>query len=99
MKKRGFIGAILGVICVSGVIVWWVDRQEPASATPVIVPPVPVVVGKVQVADFPIVMMGIGSVVAYNVVDVRAQVTGTIEKIGFAEGQSVHPISLIAQRL
>src|SRR6201994_2864586 len=97
MKKRGIIGAILGVICVSGVIVWWLDGQEPASATPVIVPPVPVVAGKVQVADFPIVMMGIGSVVAYNVVDVRAQVTGTIEKIGFVEGQTVHPGDLIAQ--
>jgi multidrug efflux system membrane fusion protein len=47
---------------------------------------VPVVAAKVEVADFPIVMMGIGSVVAYNVVDVRAQVTGTIVKIGFVEG-------------
>ena len=36
-------------------------------------------------------------VVAYNVVDVHAQVTGTIEQIGFVEGQVVHPNSLIAQ--
>jgi multidrug efflux system membrane fusion protein len=35
--------------------------------------------------------------VAYNVVDVHAQVTGTIDKIGFVEGQIVHPGSLIAQ--
>jgi len=97
MKMRGIIGAILGAICVGGVIVWRVDGQEPAPATPVIVPPIPVVAAKVQVADFPIVMMGIGSVVAYNVVDVRAQVTGTIEKIGFVEGQTVRPGDLIAQ--
>jgi multidrug efflux system membrane fusion protein len=65
--------------------------------TPVIDLPVPVVTAKVQVADFPIVMTGIGSVVPYNVVDVHAQVTGTIEKIGFVEGQTVHPDDLIAQ--
>ncbi len=85
------------MICVGGLIAWRVDGQEPAPATPAIVPPVPVVAAKVQVADFPIVMTGIGSVVAYNVVDVHAQVTGTIEKIGFVEGQTVHPGDLIAQ--
>jgi multidrug efflux system membrane fusion protein len=42
-------------------------------------------------------MSGIGTVEAYNVVSVRAQVTGTIDKIGFVEGQAVHPGSLIAQ--
>jgi membrane fusion protein, multidrug efflux system len=42
-------------------------------------------------------MTGIGSAVAYNVVDVRAQVTGTIEKIGFVEGQFVRPGDLIAR--
>jgi multidrug efflux system membrane fusion protein len=42
-------------------------------------------------------MSGIGTVTAYNVVDVHAQVTGTIDQIGFVEGQTVHPGSLIAQ--
>jgi multidrug efflux system membrane fusion protein len=42
-------------------------------------------------------MSGIGTVVAYNVVDVHAQVTGTIDQIGFVEGQTVHPGNLIAQ--
>jgi hypothetical protein len=32
MKKRGVIGAILGVICVGGLIAWRVDGQEPAPA-------------------------------------------------------------------
>ena len=60
-------------------------------------PSVPIVAEPVQVSDVPIVMSGIGTVAAYNVVDVHAQVTGTIEKIGFVEGQAVHPGSLIAQ--
>jgi membrane fusion protein, multidrug efflux system len=98
MIKRGIIGASLGVICLGGgLVAWRVDGQEPMPATPVVAPPVPVVVAKVQVADFPIVMTGIGSAVAYNVVDVRAQITGTIQTIGFVEGQTVHPGSLIAQ--
>jgi multidrug efflux system membrane fusion protein len=42
-------------------------------------------------------MTGIGTVVAYNVVDVHAQVAGTIEQIGFVEGQTVQPGNLIAQ--
>jgi membrane fusion protein, multidrug efflux system len=97
MKKRTIIGVFLGVVCAVGVVAWRVDSQVPTSATAVIVPPVPVVAAKVQVSDFPIVKTGIGSVVAYNVVDVHAQVTGTIEKLGFVEGQTVHPGSLIAQ--
>jgi multidrug efflux system membrane fusion protein len=58
---------------------------------------VSVVAEKIQASNVPIVMSGIGTVVAYNVVDVHAQVTGTIDKIGFVEGQIVHPGSLIAQ--
>jgi multidrug efflux system membrane fusion protein len=60
-------------------------------------PAIPVVAATVEVSDFPIVVSGIGTVMAYNVVDVHAQVTGTIEKIGFIEGQTVHPGDLIAQ--
>jgi membrane fusion protein, multidrug efflux system len=97
MNKRQIVSGVLGLICVGGLIAWRVDGQERAQKTTVIVAPVPVVTVKVQVADFPIVMTGIGSVVPYNVVDVHAQVTGTIEKIGFVEGQTVHPGDLIAQ--
>ncbi len=45
----------------------------------------------------PVVKVGIGTVVAYNSVAVHTQVTGTIQQIGFVEGQTVHPGSLIAQ--
>jgi membrane fusion protein, multidrug efflux system len=62
--------------------------EPPPPAAPA---PVPVVTTKVQVSDVPIVMTGIGTVEPYNVVDVHTQVTGTIEKIGFVEGQAVKP--------
>ncbi|MEJ0047645.1 MAG: efflux RND transporter periplasmic adaptor subunit [Rhodospirillales bacterium] len=41
-------------------------------------------------------LTGIGTVVAYNSVSMH-KVTGTIQEIGFVEGQTVHPGSLIAQ--
>jgi multidrug efflux system membrane fusion protein len=45
----------------------------------------------------PLVKMGLGTVVAYNTVNMHTQVTGTIQQIGFVEGQPVQPGSLIAQ--
>ena len=45
----------------------------------------------------PTELTGIGTVAAYNVVAIHAQVAGTIDKVGFTEGQTVHPGSLIAQ--
>jgi multidrug efflux system membrane fusion protein len=97
MKKLSMIIGVGAAICLAGLAAWRIDAAESPSppATPAL--PVPVVTAKVEVSDFPIVMFGIGTVVAYNVVDVHAQVTGTIERIGFVEGQVVHPGDLIAQ--
>lgn len=98
MKKRAVVLGFCTALCAGGFAAWHVYGATQASAPPTAAPQaVPVVAAKVQASDFPIVMEGIGSVVAYNVVDVRAQVTGTIQKIGFVEGQTVHPGDLIAQ--
>lgn len=88
----------LCVAAVGGGFATWQTQHAraslPTAATPA---SVPVVAEKVRVSDIPIVLTGIGSVAAYNVVDVHAQVTGTIEKIAFTEGQTVHPGSPIAE--
>ena len=96
MKTRAVVIGACAAICAGGFAAWQVYGGKPPPP-PQAASAVPVVAAKVQVSDFPIVMEGIGSVVAYNVVDVRAQVTGTIEKIGFVEGQTVHPGDVIAQ--
>jgi membrane fusion protein, multidrug efflux system len=76
----------------------WETQRVAATPAPTAAPAaVPVVAQKVRVSNVPIVLSGIGTVQAYNVVDVHAQVTGTIDKISFVEGQTVHPGSLIAQ--
>jgi multidrug efflux system membrane fusion protein len=76
------------------------SRFYPSEAAPeqaVASPSVPVNTAKVEVGNMPIMLTGIGSVEPYNVVDVHTQVTGTIQQIGFVEGQSVHQGGLIAQ--
>jgi multidrug efflux system membrane fusion protein len=99
MKKRIVVAGLCIAVCTVGVATWQVSAAGPApqASAQAPAPAVPVVAQKVQVSDVPIVMTGIGTVMAYNVVDVHAQVTGTIERIGFVEGQAVHPGSLIAQ--
>jgi multidrug efflux system membrane fusion protein len=97
MKKRVAITGLCIVIAAGAVAAQQVQGAKPAARPHTSTPAIPVVAEKVQMADTPLVMSGIGSVQAYNVVNVRAQVTGTIEKIGFVEGQAVHPGSLIAQ--
>jgi hypothetical protein len=52
----------------------------------------PLVATKVQVSNVPVVIMGIGTAAAYNVVDVHAQAARAIEKVGFVEGpESSYP--------
>ena len=97
MTKRSVVLGVVAAACIGG-IAWRAmiagAAPPPPAASP---PPVPVVAAKVQVSDVPIVMEGIGTVVPYNIVDIHTQVTGTIEKIGFVEGQLVKPGDLIAQ--
>lgn len=96
--QRRFLFAGFGIaVCATGSIAWHGFAARPPQSAAAPPPPVPVVAQRVQVSDVPIVMSGIGTVMAYNAVDVRTQVTGSIEQIGFVEGQTVHPGSLIAQ--
>jgi membrane fusion protein, multidrug efflux system len=47
--------------------------------------------------DVPIYLSGVGTVVAYNTVSVRAQIQGQIVSINFTEGQTVRTGDLLAQ--
>jgi membrane fusion protein, multidrug efflux system len=97
MGKFRRLGAALAAAGVAALVGWRLEIKPSDASPPPVVPPVPVVEATVQVSDMPIVRVGIGTVVAYNSVAVHTQVTGTIQKIGFVEGQAVHPGSLIAQ--
>jgi multidrug efflux system membrane fusion protein len=52
-------------------------------------PPVPVKIAPVEKADFPVYLTGLGTVQAFNTVQVRTRVDGQIIKVAFKEGQFV----------
>jgi multidrug efflux system membrane fusion protein len=96
--RKGIIMLGVCLAATSGAAAFWhISRADAVTETPAAPPPVPVVTQKVQLSDQPVILAGIGSVQSYNVVDVHSQVTGTIQQIGFVEGQTVHKGDLIAQ--
>jgi multidrug efflux system membrane fusion protein len=73
----------------------WPSREaEAANSGP---PAAPIVAGTVAQHDVPIYLNGVGTVIAYNTVVVRAQIQGQIISINFTEGQQVHTGDLLAQ--
>jgi multidrug efflux system membrane fusion protein len=59
--------------------------------------PIPVTFARVQLADFPVYLTGLGTVRAYNTVTVRSRVDGEIIKIAFKEGEIVREGDLLVQ--
>jgi multidrug efflux system membrane fusion protein len=97
MSKLVKLGATLGTIGVAALVGWQIAAKPSEASVPLSSPPVSVVEAKVQISDMPITRTGIGTVVAYNSVAVHTQVTGTIQKVDFVEGQTVHPGSPVVQ--
>jgi multidrug efflux system membrane fusion protein len=62
---------------------------KPPTGDPALAPAIPVKVVRAQAADVPIYINGIGTVQAYNTVNVRSKVDGEIVQILFQEGQDV----------
>jgi membrane fusion protein, multidrug efflux system len=60
-------------------------------------PAVPVYAATAKAESVPIVVRGIGTVKAYNTVTVKSEVTGTIVKIAYRQGQFVRKGQLLVQ--
>lgn len=89
--------AVIAAVLASGAgfaAIHFADADKPEPAAP---PPVPVVATTVTQHDVPIYLRGVGTVVAYNNVIVRSQITGQIVNIAFAQGQTVHKGDLLAE--
>ena len=100
MKKKAIIAIALvtAVVAAGGLLYSTHTRPlEKAAAAPAAPPAVPIVAGVVTQHDVPIYLSGVGTVIAYNTVVVRAQIQGQIISINFTEGQTVHAGDLLAQ--
>src|SRR5262245_23835603 len=98
MRKMRWSLLLIGVAFIGGV--WFYFNHQPsateqgASSTKQIgragpAAPVPVVAGVVQKRDVPIYLDGIGTVQAYNTVSVHPQISGTLTKVAYREGQDL----------
>ncbi len=59
--------------------------------------PVPVTLATVEKTDFPVYLLGLGTVQGFNTVVVRTRVDGQINKIAFTEGQYVQQGDVLAE--
>jgi multidrug efflux system membrane fusion protein len=99
-RRRG--GWLLALVLLAGAggAYAWQTRQhaaetaKPAARGPA---PVPVTFARVEQGPFGVVLGSLGTVQAYNTVQVRSRVDGEILKIGFREGQVVKKGDLLAQ--
>ena len=72
-------------------------RSAPAPQAPTAPAAVAVVAALVQSHDVPIYLRGVGTVIAYNNVLIRSQITGQLVKISFHQGQLVKKGDVLAQ--
>jgi multidrug efflux system membrane fusion protein len=71
--------------------------EAPPPAPPAKPAPAPVRVATVEKKDFPIVLTGLGTAQAMNMVTVRSRVDGQIVKVAFEEGQMLKEGDLLVQ--
>jgi membrane fusion protein, multidrug efflux system len=96
-----FIGIIVVLVAAAGIGAtlttkyWTTSRSRaPAVASP---SATTVVAASVQSHDVPIYLRGVGTVIAFNNVIVRSQITGQLVKIAFNQGQSVNKGDLLGE--
>src|SRR5262245_49907 len=97
MRRRlVIVVAALVAAATTGFVAWRV--HDPAAAVAAAPPPaVPVVAAPVQSSDVPVYLRGVGTVIAYNNVVVRSQITGQIVRIAFTQGRTVKKGDLLAE--
>jgi membrane fusion protein, multidrug efflux system len=59
--------------------------------------PIPITAGQVAVRDVPLYVVGVGTVQAYNTVNIQARVDGQLDSVDFREGQDVKTGDRLAQ--
>ncbi len=99
MLKRTILAslAIAGIIGigVASLVLWHrSDTQQTVAVPP---PTVPVLAEVATTHAVPIYLRGVGTVIAFNNVVVRSQITGPLIKINFRQGQTVHKGDLLAE--
>lgn len=96
-KKLLISVAALAILAAVAFAITRVSRSRPPTQATADLAPVSVVAASVVSHDVPIYLRGVGTVIAYNNVIVRSQITGQLVKIAFIQGQTVKTGDLLAQ--
>ncbi|MGH1589118.1 efflux RND transporter periplasmic adaptor subunit [Methylobacterium phyllosphaerae] len=98
-KRSRAVGLVLLLLAAAGGGAYGYTRlNQPAVKSRAAAPqPVPVTLGSVEQGPFALVSNGLGTVQAYNTVQVRTRVDGEIQKVAFREGQTVHKGDVLVQ--
>jgi multidrug efflux system membrane fusion protein len=96
MRKGPVVLTVLLIgIAAAGAAWWHRSRAAPTPEAPP--PPTPVVAAAVAAHPVPIYLRGVGTVIAFNNVVLRSQITGPLIKIGFRQGQTVRKGDVLAE--
>ena len=98
MTGRGM--AFIGVGAAAALFVAWHFIGTPAGAEaqqPAPQPEIPVSVAKAETQDVSVYFDGLGTVQAFNVAEIKAQVTGILTALPAKEGQEVHKGDVVAE--
>jgi multidrug efflux system membrane fusion protein len=88
-----------GILAVAGAAAAWHWSESPAAAqqAPSNPPAIPVTAAKAKRQDIPVYLPGLGTVQAFNVVEIKAQVDGNLVALPAKEGQEVHKGDIVAE--
>jgi multidrug efflux system membrane fusion protein len=98
MTNRRGLGLLLVAGSIGGFLAW--GQMMPVSADaadPSPPPSIPVSAAAAKVEDVPVFLDGLGTVQPLNIVQIKAQVNGTLIALPVAEGQEVHKDDIVAE--
>jgi membrane fusion protein, multidrug efflux system len=96
LRQIGLVGAVLAAGAFGG---WHLLRGDATAdaADPAPQPKIPVTTTMTKVQDVPVYLDGLGTVRAYNIDEIKAQVNGILTELPVREGQEVHKGDIVAE--
>src|SRR5580698_5331933 len=95
--RRKPVVLTIALICVVGLAAALWPRSRAETEPTKEADTTPVVAGSVKSGPVPIYLRGVGTVIAFNNVVVRSQITGPLVKVSFEQGQAVHKGDVLAE--
>jgi membrane fusion protein, multidrug efflux system len=99
MTARRGIGLLMLAVALASAFVGWrmINPASADAAGPATTPSVPATTTAAQIENIPVYLNGLGTVQPLNVVEIKAQVTGTLIALPVEEGSEVHEGDIVAE--